>query len=71
MIVNDLKPLVCSDEVVLYAEYGKPMSFEFDCCGIYYDENENEMYHTFGDREVEAIYTDSDKMIIDISQEVI
>lgn len=71
MILNDLKPLVCSDEVVLYAEYGKPMNFEFDCCGIYYDENENEMYHTFGDREVEAIYTDSDKMIIDISQEVI
>ena len=71
MILNDLKPLVCSDDVVLYEEYGKPMPFEFDCCGIYYDENENEMYHTFGDREVEAIYTDGDKMIIDISQEVI
>lgn len=68
MILNKLKPLICSDEVVIYEEYGKPLYYEFDCCGIYYDENENEMYHSFGNREIEAIYTDGSKLIIDISK---
>lgn len=69
MILNDLKALVCSEEVVVYEEYGKPLYYGFDCCGIYYDENDNEMYYTFGNREVEAIYTDGNKLIIDIGQE--
>lgn len=68
MILNDLKPLVCSDEVVLYAEYGKPMPFVFDCWGMYYNKEENEMYDTFGDREVESVYTDGDKLVIDIGR---
>lgn len=68
MLLKDLKPCICSDEVVLYEEYGNPMLYVFDHYGTYYDKEENEMYDTFGDREVEAIYTDRDRLVIDISQ---
>ena len=70
MILNDLKPLLVADNVTLYEEYGEPIPYEYDCCGIYYHREieTEEMYTKYGDRQIEAIYSEGDVVIIDIGK---
>ena len=65
MLLKELKPVISADKIIIYLEIAEPILFENDDSGEYYNADK-ELFETFGNYEIEQIYSDDEAINIDL-----
>ena len=66
MLLKELKSMLSDIKVIIYLEIAEPTLFEMCDNAEYYNEFGQELYKTFGDWEIEQIYSDYEATNIDL-----